>query len=453
MIEIGIAVLVLISLVLVALWLIVKWLRELKVWIVGERPRASSGNGNLALAKTQPESFSQLTTKAAAENHIDSQGRRDFSPPRAPHEISLNPALLDDRSDWAEGAHTLLEPAPCGAQESSTCRENLHQRRPRLRWLDPEHFRRHAGVPGWLYLARNYEHAEGIFKIGYTTNSVSVRIEQLTLQNQQASGIGRFTLIKRVPVDASFDCEQALFAALACRRIQGKEFFLGTEDELVAAMLAAAQLTADLGASLDALEIKNIPFPSAPVVDFSQSEEAGTGWVHLLQSRYYPSNYFRLLVSAGPASRVEASLRRRSRRATAALGEFVVVRSIPVGGLTEVRQRLREVLRPMRLRSRSIWVRCNPDELTQIVSSNTQQTQPLADHEFDTAATCPIKVQIVNMPHPSWQPWTSECPHCRMLLRFLGPIPSEALLSCPKCNGSIHCVIRGRGVQVSAHND
>lgn len=107
------------------------------------------------------------------------------------------------------------------------------------------HFKRHQGLPGWIYAARNKILQDNVFKVGYTTATPEVRVKSLnTEQRNRTSQVGFFELVFKRPVIDAYGAEQRLFAAINASRVtKGKEFFCMPLDELAAAIVAAVRDT------------------------------------------------------------------------------------------------------------------------------------------------------------------------------------------------------------------
>ncbi|GAB3768300.1 hypothetical protein GCM10028796_31520 [Ramlibacter monticola] len=180
------------------------------------------------------------------------------------------------------------------------------------------HYTRHSGVPGYLYLARNDLHRDGIYKLGYTVRTPSERVGRLNAETALMKGLGTFSLVEATPVRASYDAEQLLFNALSRRRVSSRrEFFLGDRDLLRQVLREAAGLDPGDPRSISLLEshwggdeverfvlpqdIQSVP-PAPP----------GGGWVYLFEPHWYRQPLLYTCCSRMPARTVLATLTRRS---------------------------------------------------------------------------------------------------------------------------------------------
>ena len=163
-------------------------------------------------------------------------------------------------------------------------------------------YERHRGIPGFLYVARNNEHRDHLFKLGYTTVSPQHRTTTLDEQLKKAADIGKFRILHSVPVCASRDTEEALFIALRKRRVIGsREYFYADEQSLCLAVDAAAQVCEG---STDALNnfLECDPWSTCPEIPTPVSAgcvipprlSEGGGWVILLNNFWHRPDTYRI---------------------------------------------------------------------------------------------------------------------------------------------------------------
>lgn len=200
--------------------------------------------------------------------------------------------------------------------------------------VGPDHFRRHAGIPGFLYAAKNSEHLPGLFKVGYTTLSPAQRLAELNREHLSLEAPGGYGLVaSEVTVD-TFNSEQLLFDMLSVRRLSpGREFFWATADELVMLLRRAAALAAQgnwqvpansLSATADArwnLEDSCNPTPLA----LSPGQH---GWLAVLRNPVYRMDLYRIIGGAtDPLVRCR-QLNDRISGCTAGVGYWHVVHQV-----------------------------------------------------------------------------------------------------------------------------
>ena len=216
----------------------------------------------------------------------------------------------------------------------------MGQRAPRARRavLKPSDFQsKNAGVRGFLYLARNEDHWDGLHKLGQTAATrPDARIDRLNLEHRRMVDIGVFQLLDAVPVSDAYGAEQALFEALdALRPVGGREFFLGNRAFLVEAMSTAARFIEGDGEGLnnlrDGIDPADPPFvpPFAPRYDYSPAGRP-PGWVFLARNRFHKIDTYRLSSSVQAPGVVVKKWNEFQRTATSQIGFYEVVYAVPV---------------------------------------------------------------------------------------------------------------------------
>lgn len=102
------------------------------------------------------------------------------------------------------------------------------------------HFRRHEGVPGFVYIARNEFHGTDLYKVGYTTKeSAQIRISTLNQKSKNggAAALGFLKLIYDKKTLDSYGAEQIAHSALKIYRVtDSREFFKAPLHEIVKAV-------------------------------------------------------------------------------------------------------------------------------------------------------------------------------------------------------------------------
>jgi hypothetical protein len=125
----------------------------------------------------------------------------------------------------ASGALSPVATVPAQSAPEPVSIQNSRQAQ---RERSASHFRRHAGMPGFLYVAHNDEYRADLYKLGYTTVHPEKRIARLNQQVRLANDIGQFTLVHSIAVPTAYDSEQRIFEALQALRVAAKrEFFVG----------------------------------------------------------------------------------------------------------------------------------------------------------------------------------------------------------------------------------
>lgn len=337
--------------------------------------------------------------------------------------------------------------------------------------VTPEHYRRHAGVPGFLYIAHNDEHRAGLFKIGYTTGSPQVRMASLNKEHKEASDIGVFHLVHSVPVAASYDAEQALFDAITAQRVaERREFFFGSQDALIRAVNAAARLTYGDADPLNTIYAESSTWatanqgmgPSLPPVQTQALQTLEHGWVYICRNPWHREDTFRVsFTKVDPKKRLE-ELNAGQRRFTSQIGFYRIVACVQVISVQDVYRKLQSMLASYRVKGSRVFyqaplpVLCarvetavstgssarNLDGAGLVQTVGTTAINPDGEHRS-------IVVELIHgTPHFTWAAWTAACPACRQRLRFKGQIGARGNVNCPSCSGSICTVIGASGVRV-----
>ena len=343
--------------------------------------------------------------------------------------------------------------------------------------VDADHFKRHAGVPGFLYLARNDERREHLYKIGYTTGLPQGRMKTLNEQVADAVDIGAFRLVHSVPVGSSYDMEQALFAALAERRVVGeREFFYGPEKALIRAMDALIRVPEDGGESINDFLASN-PWgefggpPSAVLAECPippRSNPEG-GWIYVCRNFWHRPGTSYYSVSKETPAAVVKRLNEAQRDFTSQLGFYRIVACRAVDSTETARQHAQLLFSPYRIDARKQFVRASLDLLRTIMECvnggvapppappRTPPAQPIVrpipePPPPEVKREGPILVDVVvGFAAPrEWAPWTARCMGCNTLLRYRGLIGERANVECPLCKNTVSAKIGSTRVHIGA---
>ena len=328
----------------------------------------------------------------------------------------------------------------------------------RKRTLDPNHYRRHAGVPGYLYIARNDCHQLGLYKIGYTTLTPLERIKTLNLQHADASDVGSFTLVHAVQVGGSYDAEQALFDAISETRVAAKrEYFYERSEFLIKALQAASvfnngnpdALDDFLDWSLDQDSWKTYLPPPLQSSTVPPKLKSTDGWIYVARNQWHRESIFRIGQSINnPQIKVD-ELNRKQRELTCQIGFYKLVGCVVVDELQVAFSRLKASIHQYKIPGSRVFFEVPLDNLMEAVIKSAEHNQPWSSSNVPAEFTDQIWVDIVPMsPHPSWAAWTAHCSACRQLLRFRGAIATAGIVVCPNCGGQIHCHIGSSKVNI-----
>lgn len=202
--------------------------------------------------------------------------------------------------------------------------------------LKPEDFTRNAGKRGFLYLARNPEHWDGLFKVGQTVNHPSIRVGQLNTLHAKHKDIGTFELLDVVEVADAYGAEQVLFLVLSdLRPVLKREFFIADKAYLSKVMRAVADFISGRPDVLNNLyrDLDPNDFPAWPGYvqrHYYRSVRNARGWVYLARNQYHKADtYLFGSTRNSPQSEVDA-LNAGQRTDTPQIGFFTVVFALPV---------------------------------------------------------------------------------------------------------------------------
>jgi hypothetical protein len=366
-----------------------------------------------------------------------------------------------------------IRSSPPQAQTARSAAPRPAVRRAPPQVVTPEHYRRHAGVPGFLYIAHNDEHRAGLFKLGYTTLTPQVRMASLNKAHKEASDIGVFHLVHSVPVAASYDAEQALFDAIGAQRVaERREFFYGTQDALMRATNAAAQLTYGDADPLNAIYAESNTWttasqgmaPSLSPVRIPTGQGLESGWIYICRNPWHRDDTFRVSVTkVDPIPRLD-ELNAGQRRLTSQIGFYQIVHCVLAPQLKGAAHQLQNMLARYRIPGSRVFYRASLPVLQAVIDAVVSVERPARNQggaepiQIDGASAIdingehrPISAELLHGPaHFSWAAWTAACPACRVRLRFKGEIGARGSVNCPRCNGLIFTAIGASSVRIEA---
>ncbi|MGM9426411.1 GIY-YIG nuclease family protein [Hydrogenophaga sp. MI9] len=202
--------------------------------------------------------------------------------------------------------------------------------------LKPEDFTRNAGKRGFLYLARNPEHWDGLFKVGQTLRHPRFRVQELNALHAKHKDIGTFELLDVVEVSDAYGAEQVLFLVLSdLRPVAGREFFIANKAYLSKVMRAVADFISgrpeklnNLYRGLDPNDFP--PWPGKTPWYRRRHPSGANGWVYLARCQYHlAATYLFGATRMTPEAEV-AKLNDGQRSDTPQIGFYTVVFALPV---------------------------------------------------------------------------------------------------------------------------
>ena len=325
--------------------------------------------------------------------------------------------------------------------------------------FDPEHYRRHAGVPGYLYMTRNSFYKDGLYKLGYTTLTPEARIASLNREHQQASDIGQFELVHSVKVTASYDAEQALFDVIAATRpVVKREFFYQSEGFLKRAMDATHafsfgntnSLTDFYEWSLHQEDWAKFRPEKPQSVDVPSNEKSTGGWIYVVRGEWHREHIYRISYSGKDPRKKLSEMDAVQRRLTCQIGFHTLTACVLVDELKSSWNALAPSLCKWRVPGSKLYYDAPLKELLQLIES-VRVSEPilLSPIQKSTNTIGLISVQQVRgRVSSSWAAWSGSCPHCRLTLRFTGAIGSSDFVQCPVCEGVLRSTIGPQGVTI-----
>lgn len=256
--------------------------------------------------------------------------------------------------------------------------------RPQRPILKPEDYTINAGKRGFIYLARNPEHWDGLFKVGQTLRHPSIRVAELNDLHAKHKDIGTFDLLDVVEVSDAYGAEQVLFLVLAdLRPVPKREFFIADKAYLSKLMRAVAAFVSWRPEELNNLyrDLDPNDFPAWPGKTpwYRRPHASGAnGWVYLARCQYHLADtYIFGATSETPEAEV-AKLNDGQRSDTPQIGFYAVVFALPVWDTKASRTIGWRALAPWRLNGSRSFVR-GPLEV--ITHALTDSLQAAAGHQ------------------------------------------------------------------------
>ncbi len=381
-----------------------------------------------------------------------------------------------------------LPPLPFTRSPVPAARPKAVRRRD-LAIFDLEHYRRHEGVPGYLYMARNPFQVEGLFKLGYTTLTPDSRLGQLNKEHGLEPEVGAFHLVHSVPVPGAYDAEQALFDLLKAERpVEKREFFLHSEELFRRALDATASFFAGEEDALDDFVTWRVgmpdvepPAPTRPVYvpPLAPSDD---GWIYIVKCDWHRSTVFRVSYTSKDPRSVIAELDARQRKYTCRVGFHSLVHCRPVDDLNSAWAKASEGLEPWRVKSTRVFFEAPLEQLALAISAGASSASkpapppplppdapprptpaavkpepasgyasPPAWAIFTAGATGEVSVQLVRDSAERLRVgWDKPCPSCGKTLKFTGPVGARRVIACPSCKSSLRCAFGPGGVLIAA---
>lgn len=373
----------------------------------------------------------------SASPQLPTQRSTNVAPPKASSErekVTSTGLMLKDRDPRAFQTQpyvarklTVADQPKNPAFNSS---ESLRIARKKPKVFDPAHYQRHAGVPGFLYIARNDCYQVGLFKMGYTTApSPDARIKSLNSQHAKASDVGKFSLIYSAPAKGSYDAEQALFDVIAkvagerIRVVDKREFFFQRTDFLIRAVQAASAFNNDNPDALDEFLEWALGQDSwqrlAP--DFNQPVDipprllATDAWIYVLHNRWHRDSIFRVAVTKRSPLKALEKLNEVQRDLTCQIGFYTLVFCIVGDDSRKLRTSISSLLRKYQIDESGDFFDIPFATLTALLTDSVNATNrkeatssfkvPRSRSGWMDCPNCLSSIQLKSMESP-------ECPEC-----------------------------------------
>lgn len=259
---------------------------------------------------------------------------KQFDEPARPAPIAESIPVVDLTPVTTPTGPAWVPPAP--RMQSDGASRSPSAPRPQRRILKPEDFTSNAGKRGFLYLARNPEHWDGLFKVGQTLRHSSFRLRELNDLHAKHKDIGTFELLDVVEVADAYGAEQVLFLVLSdLRPVLKREFFIADKAYLSKVMRAVADFVSGRPDELNSLyrDLDPNDFPAWPGKTpwYRRPYASGArGWVYLARCQYHLADTY-LFGSTRETPEAEvAKLNDGQRSDTPQIGFYAVVFALPV---------------------------------------------------------------------------------------------------------------------------
>lgn len=272
----------------------------------------------------------------------------------------------------------------------------------------PARFERNRGVAGHLYVARNDQHCDNLFKLGQTANSVADRLLRLNQEHSSGAHVGEFRSVYSVQVTDALGDEERLFQLLSAYRVHaGTEFFMVPMAYLIAVMAALSAESS--GATNDAFA--TLPPPpaaprelramtrdgmSAPI----PSRPAAGGFVVVLRNKWHKPNLFRIASTERELIDYLDGENATQRRHTSQIGFYDVVEAFAAERPRAVCASTLREARAHRV-GRSAFVVMPLVALLDVIKREIENAEPSIDIVASASHRDP---QLPRRLHPEWNP-------------------------------------------------
>ncbi|RYH65636.1 MAG: GIY-YIG nuclease family protein [Alcaligenaceae bacterium] len=322
--------------------------------------------------------------------------------------------------------------------------------------FDPEHYRRHAGMPGYLYMARNPFYFNGLYKLGYTTQTPQERLHWLNTEHREVPDVGEFNLVHAVRVPAAYDAERALFDLLAADRpVQKREFFLHSETLLKRALDATHAFTLGNAGALDEFVLWRErsravePPPLSPHALVRPLSSAHGGWIYVTRSQWHRSHIYRISYTSKDPRLAVSALDSRQKRLTCRIGFHTLVHCVGVNDLRASWSVVGASLERWRVVSSKVFYEGSIEDLCRVINqgvaaSRAPQMSAARSHDFGDVTVELVAGHVA----PLWAAWARPCPSCGAVLRFTGTVGAHSEVECPACNCLLDCTVGASKAQV-----
>lgn len=362
----------------------------------------------------------------------------------------------------------VLASATSAANEASPLFINsaLHERaaasrtsRSRAAIFEPDHYRRHEGMPGHLYMARNPFHVDGLYKLGYTTLTPHERINWLNAEHSQLPDVGKFHLIHAVQVPAAYDAERALFdLLLADRPVLKREFFFHSESLLIQALDATCAFTTGRADALDDFVLSRehtTALESPPVLSHAVVPSLLTpqgGWIYITHCQWHRSNVYRISYTRNDPRLAVAVLNARQKRLTCRIGFHTLVHCVSVYDLRTLWTKVTAALESWRVEGSRVFYEASIGQLTEAIAQANPASQGKLELLTRRQDLGEVTVELVRgQVAKSWEPWAKSCPGCTAILRFTGAIGAKGKVGCPACGCMLKCTVGASKAEINAN--
>lgn len=324
--------------------------------------------------------------------------------------------------------------------------------------FEPDHYRRHAGMAGHLYMARNPFHFDGLYKLGYTTRTPQERINWLNTEHRQVPDVGEFHLVHAVKVPAAYDAERALFDLLgADRPVQKREFFLHSEALLKRALDATHAFTTGDAGALDDFVLsreQETAVGRPPMVGHAAVQPLLSpqgGWIYMTHCQWHRSSVYRISYTRKDPRLAISALDARQKRLTCRVGFHTLVHCVCVDDLKASWGKVAASLERWRVVGSKVFYEAPIAELSEAINQAFPVSPAPAARLNQSRNFGDVTVELVHSQvAPSWAAWARPCPGCGSVLRFTGTVGARGAVDCPACGCQLECTVGASKAVVSA---